>query len=245
MCATTAHTAERLEATKRAKMNLERMKRRRSGNDGIREENSPTPTTCGLGLVSPLSATMSRTRSHQCSLKNRSRRVFNCTTQGPAVGNQTSYRPIDSNWCEVTTKGDGNCFYRAVLKAVGLHEEEFSKVRLTMASYMESNCELFKDKLLSGEDMKQHIDNVRNCDGQQSSWATEIEIEALSRMLKCSVYVLVKEGRDHTWACYSEGDMSGREEYLALVHRDGNHFNVAIPANGYCYCQVKPPGHPS
>ena len=89
--------------------------------------------------------------------------------------------------------------------------------------------------------MPQHIKDIRECGGQISSWATEVEIEALSRMLGCSVYVLVKEGRSHTWACYSDRDGVDDNGYLVLAHRGGNHFNLVIPANGSCYCQVVPP----
>ena len=41
--------------------------------------------------------------------------------------------PVDSIWSEVTTEGKGNCFYRAVLLAVGGGEDEFMEVRMTLA----------------------------------------------------------------------------------------------------------------
>ena len=72
--------------------------------------------------------------------------------------------------------------------------------------------------------------------------ATEVELDALSSMLNCPVYVLVKEGRTHASACYSDTDSNGRTGYLAFAHRDGNHFNLVVPADGCCYCQTKPPG---
>ena len=157
------------------------------------------PTALGSGPVTPKLEAIQGVRSHRCSLRDRDTRIFNYVDGNPDVTCSSSCYPIDSGWLEVGTKGDDNCFYRAVTMAMGAHEDEFHRLREAIATYIEENRGHFTNRLPPEESMQQHLRHVRQSDGQPSLWATEVEIEALSRMLNCALYARVKEGRTHAW----------------------------------------------
>ncbi|XP_061191659.1 uncharacterized protein LOC133199853 [Saccostrea echinata] len=121
---------------------------------------------------------------------------------------------------------DGNCFFRAISFCLTGKEDFHHTIRLAVCHHLMENDLLFTPFLRPGENsVENHISLSSMCmDGR---WATELEILALSHLLKTEIHTY----SENKWVTFS-GLMVNPEENMAslggiyLDHKNQNHYNV-------------------
>ncbi|XP_078340715.1 uncharacterized protein LOC111117892 [Crassostrea virginica] len=126
----------------------------------------------------------------------------------------------------VDIEPDGNCFFRAISLSLTNKQDFHQKIRSAICSHLLENAMIFKSFLRLGE---VSVENHISLSGmsEDGNWATEIEILALSHLIKTDVYTYT-QGR---WVTYS-GQMVNPDVNRAsssgiyLYHRNQNHYDV-------------------
>ncbi|XP_022312092.2 uncharacterized protein LOC111117320 [Crassostrea virginica] len=126
----------------------------------------------------------------------------------------------------VEIEPDGNCFFRAISMFLTKKQDFHQKIRSAVCSHLLENAMIFKSFLRLGECS---VENHISLSGMSEvgNWATEVEILALSHLIKTDVYTYTG-GR---WVTYS-GQMVNphlnRESSsgIYLYHRNQNHYDV-------------------
>ncbi|XP_012288160.1 OTU domain-containing protein 6B [Orussus abietinus] len=130
---------------------------------------------------------------------------------------------------------DGHCLYNAVahqLKSIGEAPFGFGELRAKTAVYLRENMNDFlpflsnpdTDDLLSPEQYNKYCDNVADT----SAWGGAVELQVLSRVLKCPIEVIQAFG-----ASYIIGDeFKNSKKVILTYHRHmyelGAHYNSVI-----------------
>ncbi|KAM4026801.1 CD226 antigen [Anomaloglossus baeobatrachus] len=97
------------------------------------------------------------------------------------------------------TKGDGNCYFRAISYILTGTEDNYSLLRANVIHHMKTDL----SKKLQGyfnEDMNEYV-NISgiSCDGV---WTTDAEIMATANLLSCDIVIHTKVGDTMDWLTY-------------------------------------------
>lgn len=126
----------------------------------------------------------------------------------------------------VQIEPDGNCFFRAISFCLTGKQDYHHTIRLAICNHLLENALLFRPFLRQGQNSTEsHISlSGMLIDGK---WATEIEILALSHLLKTEIYTFSQ----NRWVTFS-GQMVNSEENMAplggiyLDNKNQNHYDV-------------------
>ncbi|KAI4797394.1 hypothetical protein KUCAC02_025123 [Chaenocephalus aceratus] len=140
----------------------------------------------------------------------------------------------------VEIPGDGNCFFRAVSKAVSGTDSNHGALRQATVTRLESAHSEYGSILRNGySSVADYISRSRM--GSLCTWATEVEIQALADHMGVSIYTYHKE----VWlryACNKE-PIAAQGIYLENC---GNHYETVVcvkkPDGKSCYGHCKPRG---
>lgn len=133
---------------------------------------------------------------------------------------------------------DGDCLYKAVSHQLQLTrqlEVTIADLRSKVSSYIHSNKDDFMPfmsnpetcEMLTDEQFEQYCDKIRNT----KVWGGQLEIRALSNLLKCPINVIQATGPD----CIKQGTEFDGPPLNITYHRHmyslGEHYNstIAIP----------------
>jgi len=107
---------------------------------------------------------------------------------------------VSDETCVIQVERGGNCFFRCVAKQLFEDFSRHQEIRSAVVDYMESNADSFS-QLVDG-DFKQHIQQMRNIDGDKRSWATEAEFTATAQLYNIDVYVKHDAVGHCNWLCF-------------------------------------------
>lgn len=141
--------------------------------------------------------------------------------------------------CKITdTVGDGNCFFRAISKALCGSDELHLTIRRAVVTQLETYAPAYENILRS--DYKSVSEYIRKSDiRSQGSWATEVEIQAAADFFDVSIYTFY-EG---CWIQYipKGGRVSDQGIYLENC---GYHYKNVVcvkrPEMQSCYNYCRP-----
>lgn len=120
-------------------------------------------------------------------------------------------------------EGDGNCFFRAISYCVAQSEHFHLEIRKLVCNYLLQNQNFFKSYLRPADNsIQSHLSSTQMI--REGTWATEIEILAVSHILKLDIYTY----SDDCWLKYSAESTHQRKGSIYLDHKDGNHYNVVL-----------------
>lgn len=120
-------------------------------------------------------------------------------------------------------EGNGNCFFRAISYCVAQSEHFHLEIRKLVCNYLLQNQNFFKSYLRPGDNSVQsHLLSTQMI--REGAWATEIEILAVSHILKLDIYTY----SDNCWLKYSAESTHQRKGSIYLDHKDENHYNVVL-----------------
>ena len=126
----------------------------------------------------------------------------------------------------VPIEPDGNCFFRAISFCLTGNEDHYHTVRVAICNHLLKNALLFRPFLRAGQgSIQSHISLTgMHMDGV---WATEIEILALSHLLKTEIYTY-SQNRWITFCAQMVNSKEGRSSYggIYLDHKNQNHYDV-------------------
>ncbi|KAK3098746.1 hypothetical protein FSP39_022657 [Pinctada imbricata] len=153
----------------------------------------------------------------------------------PYIGEQNSYNLDESKEQDLVlgkpleiyqTKGDGNCFFRALAFVISGDEENHMCLREHITKYISKNkdengkeiCRFESDKYLQNSGMQ-----------ILGTWATDIEIMFAASFLQTSLFVYSKYGKKYDWLEFKPHTLrSENAENIYLQHTNLNHYDVVI-----------------
>jgi len=136
----------------------------------------------------------------------------------------------------VEIKGDGNCLYRAILKAMGLNDNDYQLLKNAIANWYENNRkECNKLIPLDENGLDQQIERVK----KDKEWGSELEILAFEQIsdIKVIVYTeLRKSDKSKAITHYNctrgieinKNDIKTTSPKITLIFANGNHYNAVI-----------------
>ena len=159
----------------------------------------------------------------------------------------TSHRAALTNEdrCIINVTGDGNCFFRCVslylFGTEGLHRH----IRQMVVSFMMEHSIKFHNMLAEDTDFDLYIHNMSCDDGRLSSWATDIEIHALSTLLQMTLFTYAQHGSRFTWLRFRplfplQEIPYQRKQYLTF-YNTGTHYMLIRPVSSLCNCALPVP----
>lgn len=132
--------------------------------------------------------------------------------------------------------GDGNCFFRAVSFYLSGSDHAHDKMRLKMCNYLMQNQTMFQKLLRSNQCFQSYVKAMERL----GSWATEVEVIAMSHMLNIPIFTF----EDSQWSKYSgnliDKTWSSLDGAIYLNHINRNHYDVVVsvfnknPACNHC-----------
>ncbi|XP_062580136.1 uncharacterized protein LOC134242119 [Saccostrea cucullata] len=146
--------------------------------------------------------------------------------------NQPFEKQLGKPCDEHKISGDGNCFFRAVSFSLTNSEDYHYDLRSAVCKHMLENEDYFLSFLRRGErSVKDHV--LMSSMEKNGTWATEIEIKAMSHLLGVDIYTF----SNNRWLKFSaEGvGVSVTEKRLGaiyLCHNHQTHYNVALDVCG-------------
>ncbi|XP_076457842.1 uncharacterized protein LOC143291704 [Babylonia areolata] len=155
-------------------------------------------------------------------------------------------------------RGDGNCFFRAISKAVYGSEAYHPECRQAVCDLIHAHPDLFR-QYIDHSSITTHIIDMR----VMGTWATTCEIYAAAALLGREIYVLApspSSDAQYHWLLFSPRSLTGpsiggslrrqREEeggdrgdpcYVTLCHTNANHYDHITPIAACCNCQLPVP----
>ena len=135
------------------------------------------------------------------------------------------------------TRGDGNCFFRAVSHVIHGTQDSHVQVRKSLVTFVERNRDMFELFVMSGT-FEDHITTMR----REGAWGTQVELWAAASFYQvpfyvCSPHPTTKQYRwllfnplDHAQLTFEaehtpENPALGHAE---LCHTCGDHFDSVI-----------------
>ncbi|XP_071486145.1 uncharacterized protein [Diadema antillarum] len=123
--------------------------------------------------------------------------------------------------------GDGNCFYRAISYVTCGKEDSHRDVRKAIVKHILQNKQDYVSLLRSGyTDVVKYIAKERIFNN--GTWATELEIMALSNLLDTDVYIY--EENCSKWNLFGASKLQfgivTSQRGIYLQHTNGNHYDV-------------------
>lgn len=132
--------------------------------------------------------------------------------------------------------GDGNCFFRAVSFYLSGSDHAHDRMRLEMCKHIMQNQAMFQKLLRSNQCFQSYVKDM----GTFGSWATEVEVIAMSHMLNIPIFTY----EDSQWSKYSgkliDKTWSSLDGAIYLNHVNRNHYDVVVsvfnknPAGNHC-----------
>ena len=122
--------------------------------------------------------------------------------------------------------GDGNCLFRAVSYVVSGSQEYHAKLRrLTIAKMQDMGT---KFKKITGQNVTKYVQETKM--NQLGVWGTDVEIFALSALLKTYIFVFLSNERTISWIpYYSSLDQNSFSENECIYLQNKNcHFEVVL-----------------
>lgn len=140
-------------------------------------------------------------------------------------------------------RGDGNCFFRALSKAVYGAQGFYDEIRQGVVDVMEKHPKRFEQ--FADEPIDQHIAKMR----VDKTWATQTEIYAAATLLQRDIFILSPDQRKadlYRWLLFKpqfrySSDFECCRCYFTLCHTHGNHYDRIAPLEGSCNCDLPPP----
>lgn len=131
---------------------------------------------------------------------------------------------------------DGNCLYCAIdyaQAAVGREEMGYQTLRLLTSQFLKKNCSEFLPFLsdpatgdtFSKEQYEEYCDQIANT----SSWGGQVELRALSHILKCPIEVIQAVGPTVVIGEEYKDQKSIILTYHRHMYRLGEHYNAVKP----------------
>ena len=144
-------------------------------------------------------------------------------------------REIDS------IRGDGNCFFRAVSKAICGSEENHKQLRDLCVEFLNTHSNQFR-QFVDDDDIQAHMNAMRKL----GTWATQCEIFAAATILQRDIYVLSPAGSSgYKWYKFTPQipcDPATLDRcFITLSHTQGNHYDCIFPKDKVCNCGQRAP----
>lgn len=124
------------------------------------------------------------------------------------------------------TKGDGNCYFRAISYILTVTEENHSILREKVIQHMKTDLSNQMMNYLN-QNVVQYVNNSRIfCEGV---WATDAEIMATANLLRTDIVIYTEVGQAMDWSRYpaSFSLQAATKHALYLVNKH-NHFDDVI-----------------
>ena len=124
------------------------------------------------------------------------------------------------------TRGDGNCYFRAISYIITGSEENHLVIRNRVVQYM---CGTISDKLQKY--LNQSVNNYVNLSSMARNgvWATDAEIMATASLLEHDIVVYTKSGDSLQWLTFPSSFTLTNTSMTALyIENLSEHFNVVI-----------------
>ncbi|XP_071092712.1 uncharacterized protein [Haliotis cracherodii] len=123
------------------------------------------------------------------------------------------------------TKGDGNCFFRAISYFLTDHETSHLRLRDAVVQHMSEKGEKLDNYLQ--QNVTKYLNSSRMA--ENGVWATDAEIMATASLLQTDIVVYTHYGKELKWLCYPASftleKLSIGAVYLTNLHE---HFDVVI-----------------
>jgi len=114
--------------------------------------------------------------------------------------------------------GDGNCFFRAVLKATGNNESEHLYLRKSVTDFMQRNPFLFQNEYVTNEYIMEYSNRLK----AEGIWADSLIIHATSLYLETCIEIYIpgysKPIKVNENSCST----------IFLLNSDRNHFEILM-----------------
>ena len=136
--------------------------------------------------------------------------------------NPSNFMDLFKNFTRRSIIGDGNCFFRSVLIALGLDESSHMELRKIACDFMLENKELFLTfgELMSEEDFIKLANSFR----LDHAWASSEIIYCKSLILNVTVYVYVPGNAKPLIF----NDLENKEK-ISIINTNFNHFDAHLP----------------
>lgn len=158
---------------------------------------------------------------------------------------RTSPAPTDERLREVRITGDGRCMFRALALGLaanknvilgGRETEEADQLRMACADAMcttQQRRQAFPEAYMSIK-VEQDINRYCKRIGNQGFWGGEAELLILSKMLKASINVYIKNPQGGGYLCIVRyGDKfdranGGKRKPVRLLYNGSNHYDLLL-----------------
>ncbi|XP_062579865.1 uncharacterized protein LOC134241859 [Saccostrea cucullata] len=151
---------------------------------------------------------------------------------GSPLENQPFEKELGKPCNEHKISGDGNCFFRAVSFSLTNSEDYHYDLRNAVCKHLLENEDYFQSFLRAGA--RSVVDHVLMSSMEKTgTWATEVEIKAMSHLLGVDIYTF----SNNHWLKFSAErvGVSVTERRLGaiyLCHNHQNHYDVALDVCG-------------
>jgi OTU-like cysteine protease len=126
---------------------------------------------------------------------------------------------INQNFDIRNVRADGNCFYRAILVALGGNQDHNENLRNLVCEYLQENYRKVNDAF-SQEDSKKFVEEHRRF----GEWADDIIIYSTALLLGMVIQVFVPGYAKPL--IFNENNVQNR---LYIINSNNNHFQALIP----------------
>lgn len=124
------------------------------------------------------------------------------------------------------TKGDGNCYFRAISFMITGSEDSHNILRDKVVQHMEHDIAVKLQNYLQ-QNVSDYI--AQSQVSRQGVWATDAEIMATASLIGCDVIVYSKFGNSMEWLTYPASFSLGtKTEYALYLQNNSDHFNVVL-----------------
>ena len=169
-------------------------------------------------------------RKYYHNLKQRKRKKLSNLRRGnqKAKSKQNSVKIIE-------TEPDGNCYFRSLSQAIFNHQNEHKVIRSKIINELRKNKKDYE--IYIDGDYAKHLQDMESTGGAMSSWATEAEIYATTRVYKQDVFIRTKVLDNYEWARFSSNDVCDHTQPFITLAYANNHFNYVQTSNRPCKCE--------
>lgn len=124
------------------------------------------------------------------------------------------------------TKGDGNCYFRAICYILTGSEKDHSLLREKVIHHMRTSLSTELRNYLN-HNVNNYLDT--SCMSQDSVWATDAEIMATANLLSCDIVVHTKVGDSMDWLTYTASfHLHATSETALYLENKLDHFDVVL-----------------
>ena len=158
-----------------------------------------------------------------------SKRKRLCITLGLTFDNVVYYgrtRDLEQPRRTYKTKGDGNCYFRAISYILTGTEDNHILLRDKVVQHMNTGItKQLQDYLNQNVEEYIHISGI----SRDGVWATDAEILATANLLRLDIVVYTKVGDSMDWLTYPASfDLQSTTEHGLYLQNQNGHFDVVI-----------------